>query len=103
MKTLYMCQASTGLLAFTYAESDEEATDYFQALFTQYSPTWLNCTIKTWECSDGWTLPSKEEQYDFDPPKHPYDLVHTKEQLHGYRERREAKEQRRKKKEGKQV
>ena len=63
MKELYMCQASTGLLAFTYAESKGEASTYFHELFLQYSPAWLSFELTTWPCPDGWFLSGKEDDY----------------------------------------
>jgi hypothetical protein len=91
MKTLYLCQGSSGLFAFTYAENDEEATSYFHELFEQFNPTWFNCTLKIWASPDGWTLPGTEEEYEADPPKHPYELDEVKEQLQGFKERREQR------------
>lgn len=91
MKTLYMCQAEWGLLAFTYAEDDEEATDYFEKLFAQYTPTWLGGTTRTWRCAEGWSLPATEEEYIYSPPKHPHTLGEIQNRLKGYEERREKK------------
>ena len=91
MKTLYMRQAEWGLLAFTYAENDEEATEYFEKLFIQYTPTWLGGATRTWHCTEGWSLPSTEDEYISNPPKHPYTLSEIQNKLEEYEERREKK------------
>ena len=91
MENLYMCQAEWGLLAFTYAENDEEATEYFEKLFVQYTPTWLGGTTRTWRCSEGWSLPATKDEYISNPPKHPYTLNEIQNKLEGYGERREKK------------
>lgn len=91
MKTLYVCQAEWGLLAFTYAENDEEATEYFEKLFAQYTPTWLGGTTCTWRSPEGWSLPATEDQYIAAPPKHPYVLKEIQSKLEAYEERREKK------------
>ena len=102
MKELYMCQASTGLLAFTYAESKGEASTYFHELFLQYSPAWLSFELTTWPCPDGWFLSGKEEDYgelgttaacmeDDKVSIIPVPLSQVTKQLEGYKERREQR------------
>ena len=105
MKTLYLCQASTGMFAFTYAESKEEARKYFHELFLQYSPAWLSYELSTWPCPTGWFLAGNEEDYaelesmgvcveDDRQSFMPFSLSMVKKRLQGYKERREERERR---------
>jgi len=90
MKTLYMCQASTGLFAFSYAESDEEAGKFFEELYEQYNPGWLNCELRYRACSEGWGLPGKDDNFD-DVQHMPFSFDEVQAQLQGYKDRREKR------------
>lgn len=110
MKTLYICQSSCGFLMYTYAEGKEEAKEYFEELIYQFTPAWFGGSYSMWPCPEGWFLSGTEENYttleghdmsmlDDKISMIPFPLGQVKEQLRGYRERREEKNRKNREKE----
>ncbi|MBO0783260.1 MAG: hypothetical protein J2P37_30975 [Ktedonobacteraceae bacterium] len=105
-KTLYMCQVSSGYLAYTYAEDIEEAKAYFEELLLQFRPGWFGGEYSVWHCPDGWFLAGTEEYYKTISGQDlsifhekvsivPFSLARVKAQLHRFRELREQKQRER--------